>query len=277
MGNRLLRGLTGFVSVLMVCLLIGCQQHRVHNPSFAIEVSDAHQALAQMYSERRPLARPVVVLGGWIDDKSEADFLAANLQSVTTTPQWVLPIYYDKADSFTDIRERIIAAVDEAFPSEDPDWTTEVDVVGYSMGGLVGRYAGQRQSRKPGARTLRINRLFTIATPHRGAEMARLPAVNGLQADMRSGSAFLASLHESGQRDRFAVFAYVRLGDFIVGEQNAAPEDSPLWWVSNRPFEDAHMGAYRDPRLLADIGRHLRYEPTYGQWPAAPLPGAAHP
>ena len=57
-------------------------------------------------------------------------------------------------------RQRIINAVDEAFPSNDPVWTTEVDVIGFSMGGLAPRYAAMAPtSTSKSQRRLKIHRL----------------------------------------------------------------------------------------------------------------------
>ncbi len=64
----------------------------------------------------------------------------------------------------------VIDAVDQKFPSSDPEVTTEVDVIGYSMGGLAARYAAMPATAvNLSKRRLQIGRLFTISSPHRGA------------------------------------------------------------------------------------------------------------
>ncbi len=72
-----------------------------------------------------------------------------------------------------------------------------------------------------GRRRLRIARLMTISTPHRGAAMAALPTIESRVRDMRAGSAFLCALDdcEAG----YELVPYCRLNDWIVGEENAAP------------------------------------------------------
>ncbi len=79
--------------------------------------------------------------------------------------------------------------VDENFSVEQP-----IDVVGYSMGGLIGRYYLQQL----GA-VQRVRRLVTVASPHHGTLTAYLrPNVGASQ--MRPGSPFLAALNETVAR-----------------------------------------------------------------------------
>lgn len=63
-----------------------------------------------------------------------------------------------------------------------------VDLVGFSMGGLVCRYYVQRLGGLD-----RVERLVTIATPHHGTELARL-LPNRAGRQMQPGSAFLQDL-----------------------------------------------------------------------------------
>ena len=102
-------------------------------------------------------------------------------------------------DNFNTCRRKLIDKVQRTWPSDDPAWTTEVDVVGFSMGGLVSRHAalplddGARGAHGP-TRRLKIRRLFTIATPHRGANWAPLGVFNSLAQSMRHGSPLLQRL-----------------------------------------------------------------------------------
>ena len=161
--------------------------------------------------------------------------------------------------TFDECRRKVIAAVDREFPGPDPLRTTEVDVVGVSMGGIVARYAALR-SENADARRLRVARLFTISSPHLGADRARLPAVNQLQRDMRADSAFIRRLNRPENAPAFPVFPYVRLGDHTVGAANAAPVGMAAWWVPDVPLQPPHSGAVVDARIIADIARRLRGE-----------------
>ena len=228
-------------------------------------------------------------------------------------------------------------------------------MLGLSMGGLVARHAAL--PREDGRR-LNVARLFTIATPHRGARLADfrlslLPVWDQKVLSMTTASPFLARLdaaeraawgdggadprhaaprvepldaplraedqatdHGAGGDDRLAdarlahfavagggaeeawtdapvddaaaegddgtatpaafrgyrIYPYVRLGDIVVGPENAAPAGQTPWWVHNPPLRSAHLAAAVDDRILADIARRLRGETPFAQDPPAPLP-----
>jgi hypothetical protein len=251
------------------------------NPSFPVTVPAACAALREMEAAPKPLARPVVVLGGYHDPGFGPMWWAAEVRRWARRPR-VIGVQFARARDFEECRRDVIAAVDRAFPTADPEATVEVDVIGPSMGGLVARHAALP---RPGERRLKVARLFTISTPHRGAALASLPALSRLHADMRTGSAFLRRLDEADAlaaagagdagdgRGRYELVPYTRLGDRIVGPANAAPAGAAPWWVANVPLQPAHVGANLDPRIRADIARRLRGEPPFTRSPAAPLPG----
>jgi hypothetical protein len=90
--------------------------------------------------------------------------------------------------------------------------------------------------------------------------------------DMRPGSEFIGRLAGLMAERDYELYPYVRLGDTWVGAGNTAPEGDVAWWMSNAPFEAAHMTAFTDPRIRADVSRRLRGEAAYGTEPRAPLP-----
>ena len=102
--------------------------------------------------------------------------------------------------------------------------------------------------------------------------MAAFPTWNRLHRDLRHGSPFLMSLNDPAVEVDYPIYPYVRLGDQMVGAHNAAPPGQGVWWVANRPGEDAHMVATRDPRIKADIARRLRGEEPFTRSPPEPLP-----
>jgi pimeloyl-ACP methyl ester carboxylesterase len=150
-----------------------------------------------------------------------------------------------------------------------------VDVIAVSIGGVVARHAAAATPTPPGRR-LRVARLFTISSPHRGAALAAFPAmpfVGGVQADLRPGSKFLRTLEHNERPGTYPVYPYVRLGDSLVGAANAAPHGQDPWWVATPPLEGAHTMAYCDGRIVADIARRLRGEEPFAKEPPEPLPG----
>ncbi len=79
--------------------------------------------------------------------------------------------------------------VDETFAPDQ-----KIDLVGFSMGGLVSRYYLQRL-----AGLERVNRFVTISSPHQGTQMAYLLSNPGGQ-QMRPGSSFLRDLATDAHR-----------------------------------------------------------------------------
>jgi hypothetical protein len=253
--------------LLMLTLLAGCTTGPV-NPSFDVDLATASDRIDAIEEEPIPLERPVLVLGGWFDPGFVASRLRKRFRKAFDT-QHVASCAFPFAGSFDNCRKRVLCAVDEAFPNDDPMWTTEVDVVAVSMGGLVARYAAAEHE---AGRRLRIRRLFTIATPHRGAAMAGIPTFDRLVIDMRAGSEFLATVDAALPHVEYELIPYVRLDDTMVGAENAAPEGEVPWWVPNKPLEGAHLKAAHDARILADIMLRLRSETPFTTEPRTPLP-----
>ena len=255
------------------------------NPSFAVSTDDAQRALGEMRTHPKRLERPLVILSGFCDPGIASSHLRSEFKRLTGDDR-VIGVSFLFCGDFESCRRQVIEAVDKAFPSDDPNWTTEVDVVGVSMGGLVGRYAAVPTLKEPEGRRLRVARLFTISTPHRGARLAALPGWDPMHLAMRPGSPFLRRLERleatPGGRG-YEVYPYVRVGDWVVGQGNAAPVGLAPLWLPNLPLQDAHFMAFVDPRILGDIAHRLRDEAPFVAGPAgrksnaAPLPGPGVP
>jgi pimeloyl-ACP methyl ester carboxylesterase len=235
-----------------------------------VTLAEARRALRRMRAEPRPLERPLLVLGGYLELGLSQAFLKWRLHRLTGDDR-ILGVSFSLCSTFDECRRKAIAAAEREFPGPDPLRTTEVDVVGVSMGGIVARYAALRPENTDGRR-LRIARLFTISSPHLGANRARLPAVNQLQRDMRVDSAFIRRLNRPENAPAFPVFPYVRRGDHTVGTANAAPIGMAAWWVPDVPLQPPHSGAVIDARIIADIARRLRGEAPFTTAPPAPVP-----
>ncbi|MFM9957894.1 MAG: hypothetical protein ACKVZJ_07445 [Phycisphaerales bacterium] len=269
----------------------GCSADRPLNPSFPLTYDAAREDLRRMRANKVALARPVVVAAGIFDPGAGSKWVGDVLREVTTTPEMVVSTGFWGCDTFDDCAARLVSKLNERFPpsAADPMQTVEVDAVAVSMGGVVSRVAAlRRQPDEPAAKTPRLNmrRLFTIGSPHHGAEWWDRAPWDQRAMDMRPGGPLLRRLELSWKRARergaggtgaldseaYDVYAYVRLGDQIVGEENAAGPDGRLWWVGNPALEFAHLQAFDDPRILVDIARRLRGEAPFTTEPAAPLP-----
>jgi pimeloyl-ACP methyl ester carboxylesterase len=255
--------------------LSACSNNHPMNPSFPLTVKDAKEALREMEARPMPFERPVLILGGIHDPGLVSGGFARRLRRITDDQTPIISVAFFGANSFDACRDRVLRAVDRELASNHGDGRAidefEVDVIAISMGGLVARYAAI--DRDDGEPHLKVRRMFTISTPHRGAMLATLPTLDPRQVDMRAGSAFLATLDRSLADAEYELLAYARLDDEIVGEMNTAPPGRQSWWVPNPPLTLSHLSAHADPRIIADIARRLRAEEPLTRFPPTPLPG----
>jgi len=257
---------------LALLLLQGCSSERPLNPTFSLTRSEARAALEQMREEPKSLARPVLVLGGIHDPGLIASNIADVIRDRVHDRQCIIDVSFFETATFDKCARKVIQTLEKHYPSDEPLNTIEVDVVAFSMGGLVARHAASNDFGARNGRRLRIARLFTISAPHQGADIAQLPTFDDRIKDMRPGAPFLSELDAPGNGDaEYPLFAYVRLHDGVIGEEHAAPPGMAAWWVPCG-FTLSHTLAGNDLRILADILRRLRYEEPYSIEPPAPLP-----
>jgi pimeloyl-ACP methyl ester carboxylesterase len=218
--------------------------------------------LARMQRDPRPLLRPVLVFSGWGDPgvvslRTASQVRAVALDTPVEARQFLTRWTMD--DCLAAASEAAAALVAAAGP--DATEPLEIDIIGKSMGGLVARELARDQAtaERP---VVRVVRVFSIASPHRGARLATLPTVDPKVVDMRPGSAFLRRLDAEIAAGRSPeIIAYTRTGDWMVGEGNTAPVGGGVRVVPRPHLEFGHLQAGGDPRILADILRRLRGEP----------------
>jgi hypothetical protein len=261
--------------VMTIALLSSCAAEQPINPTFSVNEADAEQSLADMAANPKRLKRPLIVLSGIYDPGLGAKGVADAIKEVVAPNSDIITLHFVGARTFDQCASRLVDTIEKRFPGSDADWTMEVDVIACSMGGLVARYAAMSldEDQATGARSrkrLRIARLFTISTPHRGAKLAHGKSFDRRVADMSTDSAFIERLN--AHSCSYEIVPYVRLNDEIVGSHNAAPPGHVPIWVCNGPFKVSHMEANDDQRILADIARRLRYEQPFSQHPGSPLP-----
>ncbi|MHC4764551.1 MAG: lipase family alpha/beta hydrolase [Planctomycetota bacterium] len=256
---------------MIVCSVVaGCSADRPMNPSFAVPMAEAKAILRGMREDPKPLDRPLVVLGGIHDPGFIAGRVTRAIRRAMGPDDLVTAVSFTGRGmgTFDGCRDHLIESVQSAYGATDGPATVEVDVIAFSMGGLVARHAAR--PRDDGGTQLNVRRLFTISSPHRGARMAGLPTLDRRAVEMRPGSEFLTTLDFFNDPATTEIYTYTRLSDMIVGAENTAPPGRHSWWVANPPFALAHLGAPHDPRIMADILRRLR-----GEEPLATLPAAA--
>jgi pimeloyl-ACP methyl ester carboxylesterase len=213
-------------------------------------ITRARADLVRMRREPRPLARPVVILNGYHAWAGVAASLRRVLVSLTSQrARDVLDVSYFTKGSFPVVRR---CALDEI--GSQIGFDTELDLVGISMGGLVARLLCTPDHSD--SRLLHAHRIFTIASPHRGANLARKVHPNQTSRDMRPGAEFITRLNT---RVDPRLRCYAQNNDRIVGATNTAPPGSePFWMPGTRLM--SHFTSQQHPVILADIARHLRGE-----------------
>ena len=249
--------------LLFAGVLSGCAAH-MPPPSegFTAPSAAVRAEIARMESEPVGLARPLVIIAGWRGSGAFADSIEASLIRLTGADEsQVMSVATPFKNSLAGGTRKVVRAVEERWPSDDPAWTVEVDVVGYSMGGILARLAaeGPREDEPPRKR-LRIRSLYTLATPHAGTHAwGDFFAPDPSAREMQKESDLLASLNERLPEARYTLVCYATLNDLIVGAKHAAPPGmDPIWTPATGRM--SHFSIPRNRRVLADIALRLRAE-----------------
>ena len=239
--------------------LPGCVWVGPRNPSLPVTRKAAGADIKRMEEFPRPLERPVLVLAGWRSPHLITALLETRLCKATSgREQDFMSISYPLSASIDAIAERVVTKVQERWPSEEKGVTIEVDVVAFSMGGLVARLAALPPSEEE-ARRLNIRRLFTLATPHRGAKLASAIAPDAAARDMRPGSDLLERLDHALEAADYDLLCYAHLNDRMVGATKSSPPGIDPIWV-NGTIALSHFTITLDRRIRADLARRLRGE-----------------
>lgn len=259
------------VAFVVSVALAGCFTIHVDNPAFPATSAEIEAELDRMRAEPVGIQRPVLVLGGYRSPMPVAKSLAGRLCELTgASRDEVVDLSYIFSDTVEGPARRAVALVEERFPSDDPEWTIEVDVVAISMGGLVARLAAAEPELRgePGGKRLRIRTIYSLASPHRGAILADWIRLDSACRSMQPGSAVLASLDEAFAGRDYEVVPYAVLRDTWVGARHASPVGMEPIWVPGRVMLSHHLVSF-NKRIQADVARRLRGEEPLGM-PSSP-------
>jgi len=249
--------------LLLAALLAGCAGVQTENPQFNASRSQLADLRAHMRANPSALARPVVVIGGYRSPFWAQSHIGNRLREYTGSNEILVVQTFAYSDLESAARG-VIRAIERRWPSDDDSATIEVDVVGLSMGGVVGRLITLEDPRRKRADVARV---FSIASPHRGAKLAERFRVDPASRQMAPGSDLLARLDSAPGPQ---IIPYAVLADGIVGEENTTPPGmQPIW--TGGAWLRSHSTVYRNEKILVDIALRLRGEPPLGL--PAPLPG----
>lgn len=253
MGGRAWLGLLWLVG------LPGCTD--LVNPDFPADPRFVQAEWDRMKREPAEMPRPIVVLDGWRQPDFSARSLARLIRRLTGVAEnRIVSESFLTRSTLDRMADDVVRRVERTWPSDDAEWTTEVDVVGFSMGGIVARAAAMPGEAESARKRLKIRRLYTIGTPHRGANLAKRIAMDKAARDMRPGTAFLERLNAGLPEAGYELVCYTHTNDRIVGARNAAPPGLEPLWVQGTLFF-SHFSTRLDRRILVDLALRLRNEP----------------
>jgi triacylglycerol lipase len=128
-----------------------------------------------------------------------------------------------------------------------------IQIVAFSMGGLVSRYYLQNLGG-----SARCENLITIASPHNGTKAAWLYPTKGA-VEMRPGSKFLADLNETqGSLDKLNVTSYRTRLDLVI-----LPSTSSIWDRAENLEHPAllHPLMLTSNRVLTEVEKRVMASP----------------
>ncbi len=229
------------------------------NPDFAVTPDELALTIERLRATPMAPPRPVLVLAGYRAWRIMVSQVARRMHELVGGPADMFePLAYPHCGDLDRIARLVVRHVERTWPNPEPHRTTEIDVIGVSMGGLVARLAAQLPL-EDGQKRLRVARLFTLGTPHNGAILAGKVALDRAAKDMRPGSAFLDRLNAALPTARYELVCYARLNDRWVGATRSAPPGrEPIWVSGTRVF--SHVTITTDDRILADVALRLRGE-----------------
>ena len=276
--RRFRRAFVGVVGTSALFGLASCIHLPRDNPAYPATNAEVQAAIEAMEETPVGLDRPVVVLSGWRSPAMSGSHLAGRIREVTGADEdRIISIGYMWGSDIPSIADKVAKRVAEEFGSVvDPltgqHWTTEVDVVAISMGGLVARtaWADPNDVGRDAGLRLDIGTLYTLGSPHRGAKLANWIRLDEASRQMQPGSSFLATLDDAtlGDAHHLTIVPYATLRDTWVGATNASPHGQEPIWVPGRLVLSHHLISL-DDRILADLGRRLRGETPLAE-PSSP-------
>jgi triacylglycerol lipase len=230
--------------------------------------------LAPVASVRADLPVPVVLIPGWHGDPASFDQMIPALQRAGLSvldfdparPGPQAMAYAPTADGqhIPEVATEVVRpAIEAALVRAGYPAGSAVDLVGYSMGGLVARHLIEKAGWAS-----RVGTVVMLGTPNHGTIAAWVPGTiggfarwNATGGDMRPGSEFLRSLgtaEPAGER-------YVTIGGaptwLPFRYDGLVPSESPFVAGDERYLVPVHHGALpRDPQAIGLITSALGYQ-----------------
>jgi hypothetical protein len=254
----------------LIDALLRALEMPTQNPAFPhthAQIEDEERRIRATFA---PLPRPLIIIGGYHAPQAQPTALLQRLQSLigpdafaaspNARPLCLSYLMMIDTDRILDALADQISAAGLCDPAS-PDRTVEVDLIGISMGGVLCRALCQPPWRTQRRKLIvRAARVFTLGSPHRGANLAREITLDPAGLDLGTNSPFLRTLNSTASVQPHELICYARLRDFWVGATNAAPPGHSIIWTPGL-LGLTHLCLSQDRRILVDLSRRLRDEP----------------
>jgi pimeloyl-ACP methyl ester carboxylesterase len=234
------------------------------NEAYPHTNTQVRKILGEMSKVAKVAQRPVFICCGYHSPRAQGQSLRLLLLKYTSKKSPVFVLSYTTKTSMPAIITSARKQMEKYLPGV-LHGEIEFDLVGVSMGGLVARVLAAKEGIEceggvtPFERPLGVRRIFTLASPHRGALLAEKIRPNSAARDMRPGSRFLKHLDEQLAHRDFELTCYSRIKDGWVGATRSSPPGFGVVWTPGLVW-GSHFTVSFDARVLADVCRHLRGE-----------------
>jgi predicted alpha/beta hydrolase family esterase len=157
--------------------------------------------------------------------------------------------YSPFARCVSDVARALVSDCHDAMQSAGTD---QVHLIGYSLGGVVVRYAVQELGLEPHVRTA-----VTVASPHRGTLAAQLGR-GTVAAALMPGSRILEELRRKTRPSSVRWVSYYSDRDLVVRPRSSRLDERALRATNVRVPGVGHLGIIRSPLFLTSVVHLLR-------------------
>jgi hypothetical protein len=268
--ERLERRVPWFLLFIVVAALGGCTYLPKPSEPHPASKEQVMEQWDRLRAEPAELERPVLVFDGWVPTGG-GNAIAKHIRALTGNDKETIVLKTNYLfGSAEGMARGAVKLVEKKWPSDDPEWTTEVDVVALSNGGIYARLATLPSITGKDRKRLNAKRIFTISSPHRGLRFGiqSIP-IDAALWDVQPNSNVLKYLDEHYAEAEYELICYAELNDEMVGAKNTAPPGEGSYWT-NTTHLMSHISSAYNRRILTDIALRLRGEEPMTAEPSEP-------
>ncbi|WP_199239436.1 alpha/beta fold hydrolase [Streptomyces sp. ICBB 8177] len=193
---------------------------------------------------------PVLLLHGFVDNRSVFTPLRRNLRR----HGWRQVSALNYSPLTSDVRHAAALLGRHVEELCERTGSPRIDLVGHSLGGLIGRYYAQRLGGD-----VRVRTLVTLATPHAGTRAVPFADPHPVVRQMRPHSALMAELALPAPDCRTRFIAFWSDADHIMAPTESARIDHPDLIIENIGVHGVgHLAMAVNAQVVAGVRQALR-------------------